>query len=187
MIEVIAMKLDIDSIKKGDKNTLDLDFALDLNTIDYHGDIIDITSPVDVKGKMYVIDNKLYIHLTIKADMQVNCSRCLESFTYPFKSSVNAEFVHENLSDHQDDEPDEDIIYYKESTVDLDELIKENIIMNIPMKLVCDKNCQGLCSNCGVKLKENSCDCEYTQSNDEDINSDIDPRLAKLKELLEQD
>lgn len=177
------MKLDIDSIKKGDKNTLDLNFALDLNTIDYYGDIIHVISPVDVNGKMYVIDDRLYINLGIKTQMQVNCSRCLESFTYPFKSSINAEFVHENLSEHQNDEVDEDIIYYNETTIDLDELIKENIIMNIPMKLVCDKNCQGLCSNCGVKLKGDSCDCNNIQSKTEDI----DPRLAKLKELLEQD
>ncbi|QUH20871.1 YceD family protein [Alkaliphilus sp. B6464] len=183
MIEVRAMKLDIDSIKKGDKNALDLNFALDLNTIDYYGDIIDIISPVDANGKLYVIDDRLYMNLEIKTHMQVNCSRCLESFTYPFKSSINAEFVHENLSTDQTDESDEDIIYYQESTIDLDELIKENIIMNIPMKLVCDKSCQGLCSNCGIKLKDKSCDCSHTQSIDEDV----DPRLAKLKELLEQD
>jgi len=187
MIEVKAMKLDIDSIKKGDKNTVDLNFVVDINTIDYHGDIIDVISPVDVNGKMYIMNDKLYVHLAIKANMQVNCSRCLESFNYPFKSSVNVEFVHESLYDHQSDELDEDIICYKESTIDLNELIEQNIIMNIPMKLVCDKNCQGLCLNCGIKLKENSCDCDVTQSNDEDLDIDIDPRLAKLKGLLEQD
>lgn len=177
------MKLDIDSIKKGDKNTLDFKFALDLNTIDYYGDVIEIISPVEVNGKTYVIDDRLYIHLQINTNMEANCSRCLESFTYPFKSSISAEFVHEDLFGNQDDEPDDDIIYYKESIINLDELIKENIIMNIPMKLVCNESCQGLCSNCGVKLNGDSCNCDNSQSQDDNI----DPRLAKLKKLLEQD
>lgn len=178
------MKFDIDNMKKGDKKTLNLDFALDLDTIDYYGDIINVVSPVDVNGTIYVIDDRLYINLGIKADMQVNCSRCLESFTYQFKSSINAEFVRDNSSTPPVEELDEDIIYYKESTVDLDELIKENIIMNIPMKLVCDKSCQGLCSICGKKLKDSSCDC---YENEQSQNEYLDPRLAKLKELLEQD
>jgi len=177
------MKIDIDSIKKGGQNTLDLNFALDLNTIDYYGDVMNLISPVDVNGKIYVIDDRLYINLSITADMQADCSRCLEPFTYSFKSSVNAEFVHESLSNQNVEEPDEDIIYYRESTVDLDELIKENMIMNIPMKLVCHKGCKGLCSNCGEKIEGHSCDCEIQESKEEYL----DPRLAKLKELLEQD
>lgn len=177
------MKLDIDNIKRGDQSTLDLNFALDLDTIDFYGDSIKIVSPVEVNGKTYVIDDRLYITLKIKTDMQANCNRCLESFTYPFKSSINAEIVHESLSEHQNDEADEDIIYYEDNIFDLEELIKEHIIMNIPMKLVCSESCQGLCAKCGIKLGENSCNCDHMQS-DED---DIDPRLAKLKKLLQQD
>jgi uncharacterized protein len=63
---------------------------------------------------------------------------------------------------------------------DLDKLIKEHIIMNIPIKLVCDEACQGLCPKCGAKIEKGSCNCNHLQPHD----NDIDPRLAKLKELL---
>ncbi len=173
------MKLDIDSIRKGDQNTHCLNFTLDFDVIDFYGDKIYMISPVDVKGKLYVIDYRLYITLEIMADMRANCNRCLESFIYHFNSSINAEIIHENLFEYEDDRIDDDVIYYKDDIFDLGKLIKEHIIMNIPIKLVCDENCRGLCPKCGTKLEKDSCNCDHIQPHD-----DIDPRLAKLKKLL---
>lgn len=180
LLEVIAVKLDIDSIRKGDQNTHCLNFTLALDVIDFYGDKIYIVSPVDVKGKLHVIDYRLYITLEIMADMQANCNRCLEPFIYHFNSNINAEIIHENLFEYEDDQIDDDVIYYKDDIFDLGKLIKEHIIMNIPIKLVCDENCRGLCPKCGTKLEEDSCDCNHIRSYD----NDIDPRLAKLKKLL---
>lgn len=173
------MRLDIDGIRKGEQSTLDLNFTLDFDAIDLYGDKIYITSPVDVRGKLYVIDYRLYITLEIKADMKANCNRCLEPFAYHFNSSINAEIVHEDLFEPEDDQIDDDIIYYEGNILDLGKLTREHIIMNIPIKLVCDETCKGLCPKCGTRLEEGSCSCSHTQSHDE-----IDPRLAKLKELL---
>lgn len=174
------MKLDIDSIRKGDQNTHCLNFTLALDVIDFYGDKIYIVSPVDVKGKLHVIDYRLYIALEIMADMQANCNRCLEPFIYHFNSSINAEIIHENLFEYEDDQIDDDVIYYRDDIFDLGKLIKEHIIMNIPIKLVCDENCRGLCPKCGTKLEKGSCNCNHIRSHD----NDIDPRLAKLKKLL---
>lgn len=174
------MKLDIDNIRREDQSTLDLDFTLNFEDADYFGDSIGIKSPVDVRGKLYAIDYKLYITLKIKTDIEANCNRCLELFVYPFSSSINAELVHESLFDFENDQADDSIIYYEDNIFDLGKLVKEHILMNIPMKLVCDEKCQGLCVDCGVKIEENSCTCEDIQSHKEEI----DPRLAKLKKLL---
>lgn len=179
------MKLDIENIKKGNKSTVDLDFSLNLNTIDYDGDIIKVKTPVDISGKLYIIDSRLYLNLKIKTDLEATCSRCLELFNYPFKSNINVELVHEDLLNQQEEEIEDDIIYYQENIVDLDDLVKEHILMNIPMKFICDTSCKGLCYNCGVKIKDESCDCDngLSQSDDEYI----DPRLAKLKNFSQQD
>ncbi len=174
------MKLDIDSIRKGDQSTLNLNFTLDLDAIDFYGDKIYIISPVDVKGKLHVVDYRLYITLEIRADMQANCNRCLEPFIYHFNSSINAEIIHENLFEPENDQIDDDIIYYEDNIFDLGKLIKEHIIINIPIRLVCDETCEGLCPKCGTKLEKGSCNCNHMQP----CEDDIDPRLAKLKKLL---
>lgn len=177
------MKLDIDNIKRGEETRLDLKFNLAPYSIDFYGDTIDIISPVDVDGELYIIDFKLYINLKIKTDMQVNCHRCLEPFTYPFSSSIDAEIIDEDLFDYEEDDAYEDIIYYKENILDLEDLVKDHIIMNLPIKFICKEECQGLCPQCGANLGEASCDC----SNMESLEDNIDPRLAKLKVLLQED
>ena len=104
------MKLDIDSIRKGDQSTLNLNFTLDLDAIDFYGDKIYIISPVDVKGKLHVVDYRLY-NLEIRADMQANCNRCLEPLSiiliqYTYEISMKICLNPEN------DQIDDDIIYY---------------------------------------------------------------------------
>lgn len=180
MLKVVAMKLDIDNLRKGDRSTLNLNFSLALDTINSYGDEIHVISPVDVKGKLYVVDCRLYITLEITTDMQAHCNRCLELFVYHFNSSINAEIIDENLFEYEDDQIDDDVIYYKDNMFDLEKLIKEHIMMNIPIKLVCDEACQGLCPKCGARIEKGSCNCNHLQPHD----NDIDPRLAKLKELL---
>ena len=59
-------------------------------------------------------------------------------------------------------------------TADLSDDIRQNIMLNLPMKLLCDKSCKGLCSNCGSNLNEKQCDCK---------NSTDDPRWEALKKL----
>jgi uncharacterized protein len=54
-------------------------------------------------------------------------------------------------------------------------LIRELVWLAIPMKHLCDPECRGLCSHCGVNLNDGQCQCEEIR---------VDPRLARLKELL---
>lgn len=176
------MKLDINSIKKSDGETRDLNFTLDIDGIESQNEGLTFISPVDVGGRLYSIQEKLFISLNIKTDIEVNCGRCLEKYTHPFISNINAEFIHEDLAGDYDGELDldTDIIYYHDNIINLEELIRENIIMNIPMKLLCEESCRGLCLSCGIKLEDHSCTCDTNQYEDEQI----DPRLAKLKKLL---
>jgi len=58
----------------------------------------------------------------------------------------------------------------------LDSILKDNIILNLPVKKVCDDNCKGLCPRCGVNLNEKTCDCK-----DENIN----PQLEVLKKFFD--
>jgi uncharacterized protein len=47
----------------------------------------------------------------------------------------------------------------KYGDIDLSEAIREEIILNIPMKNICDTNCKGICVGCGVNLNNEECQC----------------------------
>ena len=69
------------------------------------------------------------------------------------------------------------VSYYREGTIDLKEDVREAIILAFPLKPLCRPECRGLCPHCGRNLNEEKCECREEK---------IDPRLAKLKELLKE-
>ena len=69
--------------------------------------------------------------------------------------------------------PENGYRYY--SDLDLDELLTEDLLLDVPSKFLCSPDCKGLCPSCGKNLNHGDCDCQQDT---------VDPRLAILKELL---
>jgi uncharacterized protein len=64
--------------------------------------------------------------------------------------------------------------FYRDDRIDLNELLREQFYLALPMKPLCQEGCKGLCSQCGTNLNLGSCDCAPVWE---------DPRLAALKGL----
>ncbi len=67
---------------------------------------------------------------------------------------------------------DADQDWFNGKTIDFDPILREQLLLALPMHVVCREECKGLCSECGQDLNLKSCGCEQKV---------IDPRLAKLK------
>ncbi|MGQ9729957.1 MAG: YceD family protein [Candidatus Zipacnadales bacterium] len=109
----------------------------------------------------------------------LECSRCLREFLWQF----SIEFT-ENCALSQTDDPreytvnrdeDEIIPILDDDIIDLTELIRQLIAVEVPFAPLCRPDCPGLCPKCGAVLDEESCNCQRNMS---------DPRWAKLRELL---
>ena len=70
---------------------------------------------------------------------------------------------------------DLDLDYYTGESVDLESLLREQIILMMPLKPLCDENCKGLCPHCGANLNRETCTCST-----DTVNSPF-AVLAKLK------
>ncbi|NLM04407.1 MAG: DUF177 domain-containing protein [Clostridiales bacterium] len=171
------MKFDLNTIKRGEIEKADLEFTIDFDSIDYYGDILNIIKPIEVKGTIYNVGKRIFLTSNIKAELEVNCGRCLKDFIYPMTTKMNVELIEEGEINKDNDM--DDIIVYEDNIIDFDIIIKEEIIANTPMKALCSDDCKGLCSTCGANLNLNTCQCN---SNNYD---NIDPRLEKLKQLLD--
>ena len=176
------MKIDLTSLKREKKSQVDLNFLLNLDTINYHGDEIKQQSPASVTGKLYIINDKVFLTCEVSIVFEVNCSRCLKPFDYPMHINIDAELVREETV--EDDDEIDDLIYFQNDVIDTAEVVRENIILQLPMKMLCSKNCSGLCPQCGKDLNQHQCECNQAEQEEE---VKMDPRLAKLKELLHQD
>lgn len=120
-------------------------------------------------GEGYLVTGDLSL------DVMLRCSRCLKPFEATLKASVEETFFsHPQTEDEEWPWNDETVIEGNE--IDITSLIEQSILMDIPMKTVCQEDCPGLCPTCGIDLAEQSCDC---------LSPAIDIRLAPLSKLLQ--
>jgi uncharacterized protein len=131
---------------------------------------------VDVKGgiDISVTEDGVVAEGQIKALTEVDCSRCLDPFWQP----LTIEFT-EMFSAHPAEngiELGEDFLP-RDGSLDLTPIIRDYAMLDIPIRRVCREDCKGLCPTCGGNLNQE--DCGHKQES-------IDPRMAALKELLEE-
>jgi len=124
-------------------------------------------------GRDILVRGQLAGHLSLA------CSRCLETFAAP--AAVDFDLLLApgprpvSLAEEELSRTDLDLDYYTGETVDLEGLLREQIILLAPLKPLCAETCKGLCPRCGANLNRETCQCRS-----ETINSPF-ARPAKLK------
>jgi uncharacterized protein len=139
----------------------------------------DTLSPVQVYLRVTKVSTEVVVSGNIQANVELQCSRCLKDFraqlTIPFEAIYHP-LEHLKGEDKHKLEVDElDMGFYSKDELDLLQLTKEQIILNLPMKPLCNDLCKGICLQCGIDLNTGLCNCSAKE---------IDPRLETLKKLL---
>ena len=96
-------------------------------------------------------------------------------FTLDFERTVVAEGT---LSEEQLEEHFDEYAVLEKSMLNVDEPLREELILGFPMRLLCSEDCEGLCPKCGKPKREGDCGCPTRE---------IDPRLAVLKTFFDED
>ncbi len=117
-------------------------------------------------------ERKLEIDGKAKVTLLISCNRCLNNVEVDFDIHIQEEFDF-NVKDEDEINELKEANYLNEYDLDLDLLVQNEIILDFPMKVLCNNNCKGLCSSCGTNLNKGSCSCESTS---------LDPRMANLVE-----
>ena len=123
------------------------------------------------------IRETVFIDGSLETTITSNCCRCLEVTHLPVKINFRYTFVPEKNRSKQEDELSAEYIeygYYQDDVIDLDALIFEQVMLQIPIKVLCTDSCKGLCPHCGINLNTASCSCHA---------GFIDERLAVLKKI----
>ncbi len=147
------------------------DFILDKNKFDFSLD------GIGVSGLVRKARHSIYFTGTAETVLKTGCSRCLETAYLPLKAEFSYTLLPEPGAVKEDmglSAKDLDVGYYTGEVVDLDPIIFEQIMLQIPMKVLCNEFCKGLCPHCGIDLNNRSCDCR---------SNFVDERLAALKNL----
>jgi uncharacterized protein len=112
------------------------------------------------------------------AGVQLHCARCLEPIDHSVAESFDLIYrplgVDATADERSISVADTEIGYYQGEGLLLEDVLKEQILLALPVKQVCSAGCKGLCPHCGRNLNMESCDCVSTMS---------DPRWAALEDI----
>jgi len=132
-----------------------------------------------VRGRIKLDRCRVKVTGNLTAQLQLECDRCLQ----PVKSTVAAKFSREYTTaadyeaQHAVELSDDDLnlAVFDGSLIDVDSLVREELLLATPDQVLCQQDCKGICPTCGGDRNTAACDCETTE---------IDPRWAGLKELV---
>lgn len=143
--------------------------------LDIRGRKIKFLEPIKYNGEIYRVDGDRLLHLDIIYKYREACGRCLEPFVGEGETTLTAKLVEKIDNAIEKEEENEDIIYYIDEELDLQEYVMNTVILALPMKPLCNEDCKGLCPRCGTNYNRTKCDC---------VIEEIDPRFEKLKNFF---
>ena len=82
------------------------------------------------------------------------CSRCLERVEVPVQAQIDA------LYTRQPDPEDPDLYSFEASTLELEDAVRDALLLELPLQFFCKPDCKGLCPVCGVNLNKVTCTCQ---------------------------
>jgi uncharacterized protein len=172
------MIIDIRELReRGEPLTVEADF--DESRLKIASQIASLARPAHARLRVSLSGERLRVSGQLKAELSVTCSRCLKQSPLQVDKTVELEYWPDPVVAKEGEEValsyDElSIGFYRDEVLDLSGVISEQIVLDIPMKPVCQPECKGLCAQCGADLNEVSCSCKP---------SPLDPRLAALMDL----
>jgi uncharacterized protein len=142
-----------------------------------------LTDCVKVFGKLTKIEREICFAGNVEALLLVTCTRCLKPFPLHVKNKVQAHFVprakqYSPGSDVEINETDIEKEIYEEDRIDLHGTIRDQILLEVPLILLCQENCKGICPKCGNDINSDPCKCEKDE--------EIDPRFVVLQKLKDK-
>jgi uncharacterized protein len=159
------MKLSFDDIPQSPKRIRFFETTEDLNEIYRERQVRDFQFPpsMEIELVYYRSGRELFFRGSFGGLVQAHCSRCLEPYGFHLSNEFEFMLVPASLQSGQKaGEISRDEIglsYYSGEEINLTPLIREQVLLALPTRAVCEENCRGLCSGCGVNLNDEDCVC----------------------------
>ncbi len=156
-------------LKKLFDGTVDaVDFSVEADGLDFIEDVL--SGSAKASGVITNRSGVVLLNGVITPDIRVSCARCGKEFSYSEPIALEAKIT-DKLANKDEDE----FILLTDFSLDIDELVRSTLILEMPSRFLCREDCKGLCPKCGCDLNEGSCSCELVER---------DPRWDVLKDYF---
>ncbi|MBZ5584676.1 MAG: DUF177 domain-containing protein [Acidobacteriia bacterium] len=161
------------SVKEMEVRKVRFDETFDPGQIDFSGEDLQQGSPLHVTGTAELLahsEGEVRIQGRYSVEMTAECDRCLGGARFPLDGSFD--LYYRPMSDiaHEEeveiDEGEAEIGFYERGGMELEDILREQVLLALPMQRVCSDVCKGICPVCGKNRNETTCDCKVDSADD---------------------
>jgi uncharacterized protein len=144
-------------------------------------------TPIESSGRADLVEehhgkHKIIQDIRIKGrlntSLELSCARCLEPLIQDVKREFDLLYRPQGADAVRDEmsvtDAEAEISYYEGEGILLDDVVREQVLLAVPLKVTCREDCKGLCPHCGKNLNQERCSCAVAVE---------EPRWAALKEI----
>lgn len=156
------------------------------DAIDFGGDSVQQIGQLDWSASAERTGDEIRVTGSLTMTVELPCSRCLEPARVPISKAFDLFFRQrdEEMFDEDEEieltESDTRTAFFTGTQLAITDILREQILLALPMKALCTLDCKGLCSHCGTNLNSGSCTCPK-----EDFRPHMDT-LFEIKRRLEK-
>ena len=119
-------------------------------------------SPVACELIVKKFENGARVEGSLECSLSLKCGRCLEDFVHQVRGTLDVELVRKAqiVDTELELTGDEmDVYYFEGDEIELDPIVYEEVLLNMPMQPLCKDECRGLCDICGINRNVEECQC----------------------------
>lgn len=143
-----------------------------VDKMELSGDPIHFTD-VSVRGAMVGAEEQVSVRADVAATLVSRCVRCLQPVNRPVQAKLDAVFA------RAQDPEDPDLYVFEASTIELTDSVRDALLLELPIRILCKGDCAGICPKCGIDRNAQSCACQE--------GGEVANPFAALKEFLRDD
>lgn len=147
------MRMDVREALKNPGQSYPVSAAIELPAMD----VLDETICFDgirIEGELIGAGESVRVDGTITAEVRAHCAKCLTPVKQGIEASVSEIFAKEMNPDDPDQYPLDGY------AVELTDLVRDALLLELPMRFLCGEGCKGLCPSCGQDLNKQRCTCQ---------------------------
>jgi uncharacterized protein len=161
------------SVKEMELRKIRFDETFEPGQIDFTGENLEQSSPLIAKGQAEQLphtEGELRIQGRYTVEMRAQCDRCLSTARFPLDAGFDLFYRPASIitgeAEVEIDEGEAEMGFYEDGGIELEEILREQVLLAFPMQRVCDENCKGICPVCGKNRNETTCDCKLETTDD---------------------
>lgn len=161
------------SVKELELRKIRFDEAFEPGRIDFTGEEMEQSSPLRAVGVAELLpdsDGDIRIQGKYSVEMTAQCDRCLGRARFPLEAQFDLFYRPASYLAEEDeveiDDSEAEIGFYEGQGLELVDVLREQVMLALPMQRVCGEDCKGICPVCGQNRNEATCDCRIEQTDD---------------------